>query len=120
MSISAWKRRSWRYRLIVLVALAPLLQGCFLTLNFDSSESTYDVPGVGEVFYRRDTSGGDYAYVLKVIDPATGRYVRIRPGDPRFPIIDAFFRDTYAVPQNPPDRAGVPGGGGSLPPPAVQ
>jgi len=84
-------RRSWRFHLIVLVALAPLMQGCWLAGNpslFTATAPTVNVPGVGEVFLSKD---GD-SYVLKVEDPSTHKYVRIGPGDPRYPLIDAFFR----------------------------
>jgi hypothetical protein len=116
LGMTTWKRWSWRYRLIVLVALAPLLQGCFVADSaFTTTAPSVNVPGVGEVFLSQDPSTGEY--VLKVPDPNTHRYVRVGPGDPRYPIIDAFFHRPVAP--NPHERAGVPGGAGALPAPPV-
>jgi hypothetical protein len=119
--MSTWKRWSWRYRLGALFALALLLQGSYCPLfgqtGYNFNDPSFTVPGVGEVFLLKDRNTGEY--VLKVIDPATRRFVRIGPGDPRFPAIDAVFRAMH-VPQNPSDRAGLPGGSGTAPLPPVQ
>jgi len=120
-----WKRWSWRYRVGALFALALLLQGSNCPLGgsrtFLATDPTYTVPGVGEVFRFVDIEEERGAsYVIKEIDPSTGRYWRIYPGDPRYGLIAAYFGNLSRGSSNPPDRSSLPGGTGTPPPPPVQ
>ena len=121
-TLAGTPRRRWplRYRLGALAGLALLLQGCFLiAAPFSADEPSYFVPGVGEVFGRPDITQYPAPYVLKEIDPQTGRYKRIYAGDPRYGVVARFFAHLMRPANSPPDRSGIPGGSGTLPPPAV-
>ena len=97
-----------------------LLQGA--TCPIGDSTPTFAVPGVGPVYAdsEYDDATGRYGYVIKRIVPGTGRYERVYPGDPRYAIIQTFFRNRSSDPSTQIGRAGVPGGAGTLPAPPVQ
>jgi hypothetical protein len=119
MAISTWKRWPLHYRVGVLFALALLLQGqtCGVLFAPDMSSSTY-VPGIaGKVSPQRQVSS-DGRHYYGIYDPTRGQRV-VYEGSPEYAIIDQFFRGS-ANPAAAGDRAGVPGGAGSLPIPPVQ
>jgi hypothetical protein len=120
--MTTWNRWPWRYRLGALFALMMLLQGASCPLDVFQRQ-TYTVPSVrGGVIAERfiDDSGRHY-FLIEEIDRNGARgFRRAYIGSPDYQTIMVYFwanRDTFPVVF---DRAGVPGGAGSLPVPAVQ
>lgn len=117
------KRWSWPCRLGVLFVLTLPLQGCNLVTS-PITVYTYYVPGIsGQVYPTRQTSSdGRHYYGVRWNDQhgnAPQRDRVVYEGSREYEIIDRFFRNLNK-PQAAGDRSGVPGGSGTLPPPAVQ
>lgn len=122
--MTTWKRWSWRYRIGALFALVLLLQGAACPLPPDNTP-TYDVRNVGKVVGQRyyDSRKNQY-YFLVVVEEKDGakgyRYVYERDNAAEYWYIDFTLLNIYGHPPGTPDRAGIPGGAGGLPAPAVQ
>lgn len=120
--MTTWKRWSWRYRVGALFALALLLQGASCPVDV-LTRPTYYVPAVNKrviAEYFIDEHGNPY-FLVETIDSTGARgFRRTVFNSPEYIFILLYFVQFQDDFPGIFDRAGTPGGTGTLPTPAVQ
>lgn len=124
VTMTTWKRWSWRYRLLALGALLLLLQGASCPVDL-LSRPTYVVPTtsgnlrvIGEAF--TDEQGRSY-FLVEDVTPGGARGLRrVYPGTAEYFFLVTWFEKSRIENTGPFDRSGIPGAASTLPAPPVQ
>lgn len=116
-----WKRWSLPGRIGILFALTLLLQSCVVLTDLVPS---YTIPGVQGAVYAEILRGENNVPYYQVLERDDGHgtkyYTYIYPGSPEYDAIVRFFRSHPEITVYDFAPPTVPGGAGTLPPPAVQ
>jgi hypothetical protein len=120
--MTAWKRWSWRYRVVALFALALLLQGASCPVDI-FQRPTFPVPGVGNVITERfiDDTGAGYFLVEQIDKNGARGFRRYYYPSREYVIIIGYItqRGDY-LPGMWYPASSVPGAVGTLPSPPLQ